>query len=62
MCEVQTCWSQAASFFSHVAQHVGSYFPDQGLNACCIKSAVLTTGPPGKSLKPFLPGQPVSTC
>ena len=36
--------------FSYTSQHVGSYFPDQGLNPCPLqwKCKVLTTGPPGK--------------
>ena len=35
-----------------VVCHVGSQFPDQGLNPCPLhwEHGVLTTGPPGKSL------------
>ena len=38
--------------FGHAPRHVGSLFPDQGLNLCPLqwKRRVLTTGPPGKSL------------
>ena len=48
------------SFFflilGHTAQHVGSQFPNQGSNPCSLqwKRGVLTTGPPGKSLKATL--------
>ena len=37
--------------FGHTMQHVGSYFPGQGLNLCRLqwKHRVATTGPPGKS-------------
>ena len=44
-------------FFGHVARHVGSYFPDQGLNPrpWQWKIRVLPTGPPGNShARPFL--------
>ena len=36
--------------------HVGSSFPNQGLNACHLqwKCGVLTSGPPEKSLSPIL--------
>ena len=39
-------------FFGRAARHVGSQFPDQGLNPRPLqwKRRVLTTGPPGKSL------------
>ena len=39
------------NFFGYAARHVGSQFPDQGLNPCPLhwKCGVLTTGPPGKS-------------
>ena len=39
-------------FFYCAVQHVGSYFPKQGLNLCPLRwePRVLTTGPPGKSL------------
>ena len=43
-------------FVCHTAWHVGSQFPDQGLNPRPLKwkHGVLTTGPPGMSLKlPF---------
>ena len=38
-------------FFGHAARHVGSWFPNQGLNLSPLqwKLRVLTTGPPGKS-------------
>ena len=38
-------------FFGHVAQHAGSWFPDQGskLHPLLWECRVLTTGPPGKS-------------
>ena len=37
--------------FCHAMQHLGSFFPDQGLNPCPLhwKHRVITTGPPGKS-------------
>ena len=40
-------------FFGYATQHVGYYFLDQGLNPCFLhwKHRVLTSGPPGKSLK-----------
>ena len=40
-------------FFCCPVQHVGSYFPYQGSNLCPLhwKRGLLTTGPPGKSLK-----------
>ena len=43
-------------FFGHIAQHVGSSLPNQGLNLCLLqwKWGVLTTGPLGKSQGPFL--------
>ena len=39
-------------FLATATRHVGSQFPDQGLNLCPLqwKCGVLTTGPPGKSL------------
>ena len=38
-------------FFGCTVRHLGSHFPDQGLNPCPVqwKHGVLTTGPPGKS-------------
>ena len=44
-------------FFScHIAQHVGSSLPNQGLNLCLLqwKWGVFTTGPLGKCQGPFL--------
>ena len=43
------------SFFDLTTQHVGSQFPNQGLNSLSWqwKHGVLTTGPPGKSLYCF---------
>ena len=43
-------------FFGHIAQHVGSSLPNQGLNLCLLqwKWGVLTPGPLGKSQGPFL--------
>ena len=43
------------SFFFLFFGHVGSYFPNQGLNLCPLhwKLRVLTSGPPGKSLKRY---------
>ena len=42
-------------FFGCAAQHVGSYFPDQGSNLCPLqwKCRVLTTGLPGNSPATF---------
>ena len=39
------------TFLGGAVWHVGSYFPDQGLNPHPLhwKRRVLTTGPPGKS-------------
>ena len=41
----------AIFIFGHIAQLVGSYFPDQGLNSCPQQwqQGVLTTTPPGNS-------------
>ena len=43
-------------FFGHIAQHVGSSLPNQGLNLCLLqwKWGALTPGPLGKSQGPFL--------
>ena len=43
-------------FFGHAVQHVGSLFPDQGLNPCLLQwpRRVLTTGLLGKSLNVLL--------
>ena len=43
------------NYFGLTACHVGSWFPDQGLNPCPLqwKLRVLTTVPPGKFLQPF---------
>ena len=40
-------------FFGCIMQHVGSYFTKQGSNSCPLhwKHGVLSTGPPGKSLR-----------
>ena len=40
-------------FFSHAARHAGSQFSNQGLNLCPLpwKQGILTTRPPGNSLK-----------
>ena len=40
-------------FFVHTIQHVGSQFPNQGLNLRPLKGGVSTTGLPGKSFKLF---------
>ena len=56
----------SSSFFKtgHMAWHLGSSFPDQGLNLCRLqwKCGVLTTEPPGNSPKalPFI-GDPLPT-
>ena len=37
-----------------VLRHMGSQFPDQGLNLCplhCLEGGFFTAGPPGKSLR-----------
>ena len=39
-------------FYGHAAWHVGSYFPDQGLDPG-PKRRILTTGPPGKTPQPW---------
>ena len=46
-------------FFGCTVWHVGSYFPDQGLNPRPLhwKHGVLTTGPPGKSQTPLIQWQ-----
>ena len=38
-------------FFNHALEHVGSYFPDQGLNLCLLhwEYGTLISGPPGKA-------------
>ena len=42
--------SSSSFYFGHIAQHVGSSLPNQGLNLCLLqwKWGVLTTGPRGK--------------
>jgi len=64
------CISSPITFFSfgHTAEHVGSSFPDQGLNPCLLhwKHGVLTTGMSGKSALPLkshlLSVTPLSLC
>ena len=56
----EMCKCKALCFFRHTPLHVGSWLPHQMSNLCPLqwRCRVLTTGPPGKTLKCFFPHSP----